>query len=112
MPPDQEAEPEAPEEPQPVITPLPDITLPGYRITQTDSTNRWNMALNRVDRISRDPGAITYRAGRLGVPTGVDTHTYEKRHQLLQVNELPLASPAPTQLMRQGVAIPETRRVH
>src|SRR5690625_5303326 len=111
MPPDQEAEPEAPEEPQPVITPLPDITLPGYRITETDSTNRWNMALNRVDRIYRDPGVITYRTGRLGVPSGIDIHTYELRHQTLQLNDMPLASPVTGQVNWNRVPIHKIRTI-
>jgi len=81
---------EAMEEQLRVVPTWPDITIPGYKIAETDSTLRWFMALDWTERLYRKPGVITYRTGRVGKPSGIDIYSYENRHQQLMVNEMNL----------------------
>lgn len=61
---------------------------PGFRVAETDSTLRWFMALDWTERLSRDPGVIAYRTGSLGRPSGIDIHSFENRHQRVEIENL------------------------
>ncbi|MEX1010636.1 MAG: putative porin [Balneolaceae bacterium] len=74
------------------VTVWPSETRPGFNPVETDSTLRWFMALDWTSRLARQPGAITYRTGSLGRPSGADVLTWESRHQSLELYDMPLHS--------------------
>ncbi|MEX2573501.1 MAG: hypothetical protein WD317_04355 [Balneolaceae bacterium] len=100
-----------PDEVQTEVDVWPDARAPGYRTAETDSTLRWFMALDWTSRMYREPGVITYRTGQLGLPSGLDIHSYENRHQKLILNEMDVTNPVTGQINWNRVPIHKIRTV-
>ncbi|MEX2600583.1 MAG: putative porin [Balneolaceae bacterium] len=71
---------------------------PGYLVAETDSTLRWFMALDWTEQLSRNPGVIAYRTGSLGRPAGLDIHSFENRHQRVEIENLSANDPVTGQV--------------
>lgn len=93
------------------VYPLPMPVAPGARVSETDSTLRWTQFNEWSERITREPGVISYRLGGLSREDYHLVHGFAPTSQRYFLEGMRMQNPVTGYILHQHFALERTSKI-